>query len=716
MSDSRDSDMPLAGERNQRILIVDDNTAIHEDVRKILGAPAREDSALDGEAADLFGAGVETLTDVEFEIDSAFQGQEGLTMVQQALSEGRPYAMAFIDVRMPPGWDGIETISRIWKMYPELQVVICTAYSDYSWEDMIRKVGKTDNLVILKKPFDNVEVLQLAHTLTRKWTLSNRLQCHLDSLDRIVAARTHDLQAANARLRQEMEDRTQAEKELCRSEERFAKAFQASPIPLAIQSLETERFIDVNEAFLTMTGFRRLEIISRTPAELQLCPDPDMSILLMLKLREDRSVRSFECQLRTRTGEIRDCVVSAEAFELGAETVVLLAKQDVSEQRKLEKQLRHAQKLEAVGQFAAGVAHDFNNMLTVIQGHASIQLAADNIEKGLSDSLNQVSLAAERAAALTRQLLTFSRKQIVQPRMLDLNSIMHNLHNMLRRLIGEHIDLRCEFAEHLPAIFADESNIEQVVVNLVVNARDAMPHGGRLMIRTEAVVIDQAHVSRHAQARLGRFLCLSFTDTGCGMSPETLSHIFEPFFTTKEVGQGSGLGLATVYGIVTQQEGWIEVASQLHQGATFKIFLPVSDAKASLPASTDTTELRGGDETILVVEDEPAVREIMTHVLRHHGYHVLEASDGPEAIGKWSEQGGEVDLLVTDIVMPNGLKGNVLADRLQAEKAGLKVIFSSGYSSEFATEAEPLNARFSFLEKPYKPEVLVRAVRDCLDS
>ena len=716
MPASYQSSAAFAGERNQRILIIDDNASIHEDVRKILGAPSKEDASLDSEAAALFGVEADSLTNVEFEIDSAFQGQEGLAKVQHALDEGRPYAMAFVDVRMPPGWDGIETISRIWKMYPELQVVICTAYSDYSWEEMIRKVGRTDSLVILKKPFDNVEVLQLAHTLTRKWTLSNRLQIHLDGLDKVVSSRTQELQAANCRLRREMEERAQAEKELSRSEERFAKAFQASPIPMAIQSLMTDRFLDVNEAFLTVTGYRRLEIISRTPAEINLSPDPETPMLLRLQLNEERSVRNFECQMRTRGGEIRDCVVSAEAFELGDEAVALVATQDVSEQRKLEKQLRHSQKLEAVGQFAAGVAHDFNNMLTVIQGHASIHLNANNVAKDVADSLNQVSLAAERAAALTRQLLTFSRKQIVQPRVLDLNAIVGNLHDMLSRLIGEHIDLRCEFAADLPPIHADESNMEQIVVNLVVNARDAMPHGGYLQIRTQAMEIDRTQLTRHPQARPGRFVCLCLTDTGSGMDAETLSHIFEPFFTTKEVGKGSGLGLATVYGIVSQQGGWIEVSSQVGQGTDLKIFLPVSEAPAATAPAPHDDALRGGDETILVVEDEPAVREIMTQVLRSHGYHVLEAADGPEAMNMWSYRGSEVDLLVTDIVMPNGLKGNVLADRLKADKSDLKVIFSSGYSSDFATEAAPLDERFSFLEKPYKPEVLVRAVRDCLDN
>jgi two-component system cell cycle sensor histidine kinase/response regulator CckA len=705
-----------AAERNQRILIIDDNAAIHEDVRKILGAPSQEDASLDSEAAELFGVEPDALTNVEFEIDSAFQGQEGLAKVQHALDEGRPYAMAFVDVRMPPGWDGIETISRIWKMYPELQVVICTAYSDYSWEEMIRKVGRTDNLVILKKPFDNVEVLQLAHTLTRKWTLSNRLQIHLDDLDRIVAARTQELQSANVRLRQEMEERELAEKELTRSEERFAKAFQACPIPMAIQSLMTDRYLDVNEAFLTVTGYRRLEIISRTPNEIGLCPDPETPVLLRLKLNEERSVRNFECQLRTRLSEVRDCVVSSEAFELGDEMVALVAIQDVSEQRKLEKQLRHSQKLEAVGQFAAGVAHDFNNMLTVIQGHASIHLSANNVTKDVADSLNQVALAAERAAALTRQLLTFSRKQIVQPRVLDLNAIVSNLQDMLARLIGEHIDLRCDCAPNLPPIHADESNMEQVVVNLVVNARDAMSQGGYLQIRTEAVEVDKAHVARHSQARPGHYVRLSLTDTGCGMDADTLSHIFEPFFTTKEVGKGTGLGLATVYGIVSQQGGWIEVTSEVNQGTDVKIYLPVNEAPSAPSPSATDAELRGGDETILVVEDEPAVREIITQVLRGHGYNVLEAADGPEAITMWAAKGPEVDLLVTDIVMPNGLKGNVLADRLRQNKSDLKVIFSSGYSSDFATETAPLNERFSFLEKPYKPEVLVRAVRDCLDN
>jgi len=706
-----------AESRNHRILVVDDNTSIHEDVRKILGVQAKEDEALDSDAAELFGTKVEEVTGIEFEIDSAFQGQEGLAMTQLALDQGRPYAMALVDVRMPPGWDGIETISRIWKMYPELQVVICTAYSDYSWEEMIRQVGKTDNLVILKKPFDNVEVLQLAHTLTRKWMLSHRLQCHLRGLDQMVACRTEELLMTNARLREEMKEREHTEKQLHISEERFSKAFQASPIPMAIQNLATECYLDVNDAFLVMTGFQRPDIVGHTPFELQLSIEPEVRMRLLELLRQERSVRNFECQIRTRAGEMHECLVSAEAVDLSGESVALVAALDVSEQRRLEKQLRHAQKLEAVGQLAAGVAHDFNNMLTVILGHTSLQLAVANLEQDMENSLNQVTLAAERAAALTRQLLAFSRRQVVQPRVLNLNRVVGNLRDMLSRLIGEHIELRCEFPGNLPSIIADEGNIEQIVTNLVLNARDAMPQGGRLIVRMETVQIGIMHLNSNPQARLGLHICLSVIDTGCGMNAKTLNHMFEPFFTTKEVGKGTGLGLATVHGIVAQQGGWVEAFSKENEGSTFKVFLRVNgNGEDEASQSVAVANARGGDETILVVEDEPGVRKVITDTLKQRGYEVLGASDGPEAIGIWSQKSSEIDLLMTDVVMPNGMKGNVLAERLQAEKAGLKVLFSSGYSMDFATEASPLKSRINFLQKPYKPESLIKAVRDCLDG
>ncbi len=701
---------------NQRILIIDDNTSIHSDIRKILCAPDAIDSDLDAEAAALFGGEAEAASGTEFEIDSAYQGQEGLEMVNKALAEGRPYAMAFVDVRMPPGWDGVQTISHIWEQYPELQVVICTAYSDYSWEGMIRKVGKTDSLVILKKPFDNVEVLQLAHTLTQKWSLSRQLKLHMDGLDEVVARRTIELQTANFRLREEMDERAQTQRELARSEERFSKAFRSSPIPMMIQSLGQEIVLDMNDAFLELTGRDRVALLNLKASELGLYASDDAYYVLLVELRIGTSLRNYECLLKGEGAVTKEVLISAEIFELGGEPVALIAALDVSKQRKLENQLRHSQKLEAVGQLAAGVAHDFNNILTVIQGHTSMQLAVKNLEHGVADSLRQVSAAADKAAALTRQLLAFSRKQIVQPKVLDLNEIVRGMHEMLRRVIGEHIDLQCELAENLPGIYADEANLEQIMMNLVVNARDAMSLGGTLTLRTSAVEIDADHVARHAQARLGATVALALRDTGCGMTQEVLDHMYEPFYSTKEVGQGSGLGLATVYGIVAQHEGWIEVESAPQKGTTFTVYLPASLSGVEPVSVAPGAEVGRGTETILVVEDEPAVREVVTEMLNAQGYHVLQAIDGLDALSVWSKRKAEIDLVVTDIVMPNGLLGHVLADRLLADKKELKIIFSSGYSEEFATADRPAERQFSFLQKPYRLEELVHKVRTCLDN
>ena len=701
---------------NQRILIIDDNTSIHADIRKILCAPDAIDSDLDAEAAALFGGEAEAVSGTEFEIDSAYQGQEGLELVNKALAEGRPYAMAFVDVRMPPGWDGVQTISHIWEQYPELQVVICTAYSDYSWEGMIRKVGKTDSLVILKKPFDNVEVLQLAHTLTQKWSLSRQLKLHMEGLDEVVARRTVELRTANVRLREEMDERAQTQRELARSEERFAKAFRSSPIPMMLQSLDQEVVLDINDAFLELTGRDRAALLNRKASDLGLYASEDAYYLLLVELRMGASLRNYECLLKGEGSVTKEVLISAEIFELGTEPVALIAALDVSKQRKLENQLRHSQKLEAVGQLAAGVAHDFNNILTVIQGHASMQLAVKSLEHGVADSLRQVAAAADKAAALTRQLLAFSRKQIVQPKVLDLNETVRGMHDMLRRVIGEHIDLQCELAENLPGIYADEANLEQVMMNLVVNARDAMPLGGTLTLHTDCVEIDADHVARHAQARLGRAVALALRDTGCGMTQEVLDHIYEPFYSTKEVGQGSGLGLATVYGIVAQHEGWIEVETAPQKGTTFTVYLPASRELVDRVSAEAGADLIGGTETILVVEDEPAVREVVTEMLNAQGYHVLQAIDGLDALSVWSKRKSEIDLVVTDIVMPNGLLGHVLADRLLADKKELKIIFSSGYSEEFATADRPAERQFSFLQKPYRLEELVHTVRTCLDN
>ena len=409
-------------------------------------------------------------------------------------------------------------------------------------------------------------------------------------------------------------------------------------------------------------------------------------------------------------------VLTWSFFPVVASRVVHCYGTDVTEVLELEAQFRHAQKLESIGQLAAGVAHDFNNILTVIQGHSALLLARKSAGPDAAGPLKQISMAAERAASLTRQLLMFSRRQVTQLKILDLNAALQNLVNMLSRLLGEDIALENEFASALPAIEADLGMLEQVVMNLVVNARDAMPRGGRLQISTRAIEIDQDYVNKRADARVGHFVCLSVSDTGTGMDAQTLNRIFEPFFTTKEVGKGTGLGLATVYGIIQQHRGWIEVASDLGSGTTFRIYLPASVGPvAALEPGSGSPPARGGHETILLVEDEPMLREMVREVLEEQGYRVLEASCASEALQQWGRNDAAIDLLLTDMVMPEGMGGLDLAAELRQRKPSLKVLFSSGYSPESMSGAFDQNSS-SFLPKPYAPQKLVKTVRHILDK
>ncbi len=705
---------------SSRILVIDDNPSIHEDFRKILLPAQQASDELSEAEALLFGAKPDAGTEstVQFDVDSAFQGQEGLARVEQAQQEGRSYAMAFVDVRMPPGWDGIETISRIWQVYPELQVVICTAYSDYSWNDIIQNVGNlgnTDSLVILKKPFDNVEVLQLAHALTSKWHLTQQAKDRLQELDRKVNERTQELQATNARLQEEIAERERVDAELRLSQERFSKAFRATPIPMAIQTVSEERYLHVNEAFVKTLGYPPEEIVGRTDEELGLWQDPKPGAKISSRLKQLGSIRNAPCQLKSKSGQARSVFLSAELLNLGGEPNMLVIAEDVSEREQLEKRLQESQKMEAVGQLAAGIAHDFNNILTIIQGHVNLQLAQADLAAPLRSSLKHVNRASERAADLTRQLLAFSSKQVVQSRVLSVNQIVRQLHALFCRVIGEQVTLHCECAETLPAIEADECNLEQVIMNLVVNARDAMPQGGQLVVRTRVVDIDEAYAAQNPQSRPGQFVCLSVADEGCGIAPANLEHIFEPFYTTKDLGKGTGLGLSTAFGIVKQHAGWIEVSSEVGKGSTFSVYLPKTE-KPLILEDEPTRLLRNvtGQERVLLVEDEELLREMQREVLQQHGYRVVEASDAVQALNLWKEHGQDFDIVVTDVVMPNGISGLQLGKQLQQSKPGVKLIYTSGYNSELAGRDFAANQGCAYLQKPYKPERLLHTVRELL--
>ncbi len=352
----------------------------------------------------------------------------------------------------------------------------------------------------------------------------------------------------------------------------------------------------------------------------------------------------------------------------------------------------------------------------MIVGYANLLLAREGLDAEVKEQVEQVYSAGERAANLTRQLLTFSRKKEMQLSLLNLNEVLGEMGRMLGRLLGDDIKLECRFAGDRAPVQADAGMVEQVVMNLAVNARDAMPKGGQLIISTDAVVIEPIDVRTHPESRPGDFVCLSVRDTGYGMAPEIRARIFEPFFTTKGVGKGTGLGLATVFGIVKQHQGWVEVESQLDVGTVFKVFLPMicqpAPAPEIKPAESRTA---GGTETVLLVEDEDSVRGLAKLILHRHGYRVLEAISGVDALSVWKQQGTNIDLLLTDMIMPDGLTGHELAKRLLSQKSSLKVIYSSGYSADLAGTAFISRQAPIFLQKPYSPQKLVRTVRECLD-
>ncbi len=384
--------------------------------------------------------------------------------------------------------------------------------------------------------------------------------------------------------------------------------------------------------------------------------------------------------------------------------------------RESEERLRQSHKLEAMGRLAGGIAHDFNNLLTAIIGYSDLALRRLHDNDPLRRNIDEIKKASNRAASLTHQLLAFSRKQVLQPKVLDLNEVVANMDAMLRRVIGEDIDLVTVLEPQLGHVRADPGQIEQVIMNLVINSRDAMPRGGKLTIKTGNVELDQAYSRSHASVRTGPYVMLAVSDTGTGMDPETQAHIFEPFFTTKEQGKGTGLGLATVYGIVKQSGGNIWVYSEVGRGTTFKIYLPpVAETVQSLKPAGTLAEPERGWETVLLVEDEGAVRNLIHGVLEMNGYTVLQADSGIEAIRICEEYEGPIHLLITDVVMPQ-MGGRDLAERLEASHPEMRVLYMSGYTDDAIVHHGVLDEGVAFLEKPFTPDSLARKAREVLDA
>ncbi len=1138
-------------DKNRRVLVIDDNRSIHDDFRKILTPATATATALKAAAESLFGEAQESSQLTSFAVDSAYQGQEGALLVQKALQDGLPYGMAFVDVRMPPGWDGIETAQKIWAIDPDLQIVICTAYSDYSSGEIFEKLGRREGFLILKKPFDVLEALQLAHALTEKRWLHDQFRGKMEALEGMVADRTHEMEQANLALQAEVVERQRAGEALqlktafleaqvnssidaiivvdekgkkilqnqrttelfkippqiaddpddqkqvrwvtsmTKNPEAFAEKvvflyshpneisrdeieltdgtimdryscpvvgedgrrygrtwifrdvteqrrveqelkqakvaavaregmqrynFLADTVPLIIwtarpdgnvdyynktwfdytgltlaqtrdwgwravlhpddlqrcidrwtqsfttgenyeieyrfkraldgtyrwflgrasacrnedgqivqwvgtctdiddqkraeaelrqarsgleskvaertaeltesnAALQTEnaerkrveeslrllnsaveqanesilitdaqldlpgpRILFVNPAFTKMTGYSAEEAIGKTPRILQ-GPRTDKAVLSRLRhnlqrgeafageainYRKDGSEFDLEWQvapIRDASGIITHFVAiqhyitarakaenalreSNEKFHLLADNITdvfwirspdmrqvhyvspaferiwgrpveslyanpqqwadfILPEDrdrvvgafaalkgeppsldieyrivrpggeirwmrargfqvrdaadklirhigivtDITERKRFDAHLFQSQKLETVGKLAGGIAHEFNSILTAIIGHSDLLLQDFPAGSPFARNATEINEAARRAATLTRQLLAYGRKQILQPVILDLNLIITGMEVILRQIIGDEVNLHVIAAPGLHAVKADAGQIEQVIINLAVNGREAMPNGGKLTFETADVHFDQDGMGRDPELKPGHYVMLAITDTGAGMSAEVKARLFEPFFTTKAIGQGTGLGLSTCHGIVKQSGGHISVYSELGRGTTFKIYLPQVEqqAKFFIPRP-DSQDLPRGTETILLVEDDPALLKLAVILLRRLGYTVLPAANGVEALSlRQKGRVGHIDLLFTDVVMPH-MGGKELADRVRASFPHTRILFTSSYTEHAIVHQGVLDKGVALLQKPFTPSALARKVREVLDE
>jgi PAS domain S-box-containing protein len=685
-------------QKNRRILIVDDNRAIHDDFRKILSPAITTAAAMDAAEMSLFGGPSDADRQIPFEVDSAYQGQEGVLLVRQALEAGCPYALAFVDVRMPPGWDGVETIQKMWSIDPEIQIVLCTAYSDYSWDEMFEKIGHRDGLLILKKPFDTVEAHQLAQALTEKWWLHQQSRKKMEDLESMVYARTQDLARSLSLLNTIFES--------------TSDGIVAVDLSGAVTSFNT--------TFTAIWQFPAELIARRNAAEMRAyTADQVKDPHLFIKRIEEQDINpEKECfdEVELKDGRTFERYIFPQRIDHECVGRVINWR-DITVRKRGEAQLIQSQKLETVGKLAGGFAHEFNSILTAIIGQSELMLEDVPAGSALAKKANEISRAAGRAAALTRQLLAYGRKQFLQPETLDLNQVTASLEGILRLLLGDGVDLQIVPAPGLRTIKADAGQIEQVIMNLVINARDAMPHGGKLTLETANISLDPESVEHYPELKAGDYVMLAITDTGSGMSEAVKSHLFEPFFSTKGVGQGTGLGLSTCYGIIKQSGGHISVYSELARGATFKVYLPQSEKPVKISGRLqDSQNLPLGTETIMLVEDDPALRGMAAAFLVRLGYKVLAAANGFEALSlKKQSDSGQVDLLFTDVVMPH-MNGKELADQMRALYPGTKILFTSSFTENAIFHQGVLEKGTPLLQKPFTPSALAHKLREVLDQ
>jgi two-component system, cell cycle sensor histidine kinase and response regulator CckA len=521
---------------------------------------------------------------------------------------------------------------------------------------------------------------------------------------------------------QDITEHKREEESLHENEEKFRIAFENAPTGMSIIGADG-KYLAVNPMLCQMFGYSEDELLAGTLNRVTHPDDVERGKVWIRKMIAGEPCEpEFEKRFIHKDGHLVWGVVTARWLRdpdgraricIAHIRDITFRKQAEVERNRLEAQLHRAQRMEAIGQLAGGVAHDFNNLLTAIGGNASFAMMDLPRDSPVRGSIFEIQKAVDSAANLTRQLLAFSRQQVVAPKVLDLNDVVRNLYKMLTRLIGEDVEFSTELAGDLGRVRIDRGQIDQILINLAVNARDAMENGGKLTLGTANVVLDASYCSNHPQLAPGNYVLLTVSDNGVGMSPDVKARLFEPFFTTKEMGRGTGLGLAMVYGAVKQHQGHIDVYSELGQGTTFKIYLPSVEEPADSAQTKNLPPLIGGDETIFLVEDDPSVRQLALYLLHRHGYNVLPFGSGHEAIAAMRTMTEPVHLLVTDVVMP-GMNGRILAEACRELRPTLKVLFTSGYPHNVIVHHGVLEEGIEFLPKPYALDALVRRVREVL--
>jgi PAS domain S-box-containing protein len=697
---------PPAVEKNLRILVVDDNRSVHEDFHKILRAGQGANALLAAAEESLFATPASAAKMPAFEVDSAYQGEEALDKVRRAAAAGRPYAMAFVDVRMPPGWDGVETTARIWRECPDLQVVICTAYSDYSWDSMLARLGGNDQLVILKKPFDTVEVLQLANALTEKWRLHQESRLKLEELEKLVERRTTDLRSTNKNLQTEILVRQDAEARIREQARMLDLAHDA----ILVQDMDgLARYWNLGAERLY--GWKAAEVLGARVADL-CCGDPGA---------QDKEQKARALVLQGEwSGELNHVTKSGGALLVhsrwtlvrdtqGRPKSILVITTDITEKKRLEAQFLRAQRMESIGTLAIGIAHDLNNILAPVMmiGPLLRMEIKDNTTLSLLDSMEA---GARRGADIVKQILTFSRGASSQKAPLQTFRLLKEFSSFLRETFPKDILVNFAAPKDLWMVRGNSTELHQVLVNLCLNAREAMPGGGALTLSAENLVLDESAAASIPNAKPGRHVVWTVADTGVGISPKNLDRVFDPFFTTKEVGKGPGLGLSIVLGIVQGCGGCVQIKSQPGGGTEVKVYLPAAEAEARIPEKPLPEPPRGGGELVLVVEDEEALGGVVEKVLTASGYRVLLSSDETEAVELFRRNSRDIAAVLVDLTMPQIDKAIA---SLREINPAVKLLASAAMSPDQLPAALRLRPEM-FLPKPYQTAALLDALRTVL--